>query len=261
MAAGGSGGANWCAPYVWVPEEHRLLRPGGSLLVLGHTPLAMACMPVDGSIPCRDTLQRDYFGMHRLPWDETADEPACVEFNLPVSASFNLFRDTGFDVVDFVALQAPAPGAAATSLTLEQQQKLCIARLLPLKPQIILMDEPCSALDARGTAAIERLIAGLKPAYTVVIVTHNMAQARRTSDECIFMLLGEAAAGAGHVRLVEQLDEGGDSPVGRHEPRQLRVARRPVDQQLPVTAGVLPLAGHDPVGLPDRVRSEELQHR
>jgi phosphate transport system ATP-binding protein len=53
------------------------------------------------------------------------------------------------------------------------------------------MDEPCSALDARGTAAIERLIAGLKPAYTVVIVTHNMAQARRTSDECIFMLLGE----------------------------------------------------------------------
>jgi len=76
-------------------------------------------------------------------------------------------------------------------LTLEQQQKLCIARLLPLKPQIILMDEPCSALDARGTAAIERLIASLAPAYTVVIVTHNMAQARRASDECIFMLLGE----------------------------------------------------------------------
>jgi phosphate transport system ATP-binding protein len=81
--------------------------------------------------------------------------------------------------------------ANATSLTLEQQQKLCIARLLPLKPQIILMDEPCSALDARGTAAIERLIAGLRSTYTVVIVTHNMAQARRTSDECIFMLLGE----------------------------------------------------------------------
>jgi phosphate transport system ATP-binding protein len=82
-------------------------------------------------------------------------------------------------------------GTIATSLTLEQQQKLCIARLLPLKPQIILMDEPCSALDARGTAAIERLIASLAPAYTVVIVTHNMAQARRASDECIFMLLGE----------------------------------------------------------------------
>jgi phosphate transport system ATP-binding protein len=78
----------------------------------------------------------------------------------------------------------------ATTLTLEQQQKLCIARLLPLKPPIILMDEPCSALDARGTAAIERLIATLTPAYTVVIVTHNMAQARRASDDCIFMLLG-----------------------------------------------------------------------
>ena len=79
----------------------------------------------------------------------------------------------------------------ATRLTLEQQQKLCIARLLPLKPRVILMDEPCSALDAEGTAAIERLMDGLRGKYTIVIVTHNMAQARRTSDECIFMLLGE----------------------------------------------------------------------
>jgi phosphate transport system ATP-binding protein len=76
-------------------------------------------------------------------------------------------------------------------LTLEQQQTLCIARLLPLKPQVILMDEPCSALDARGTEAIETLIASLTPTYTVVIVTHNMAQARRVSDQCAFMLLGE----------------------------------------------------------------------
>ncbi|MBL9171652.1 MAG: phosphate ABC transporter ATP-binding protein [Verrucomicrobiales bacterium] len=79
----------------------------------------------------------------------------------------------------------------ATSLQLEQQQKLCIARLLPLKPEIILMDEPCSALDVEGTRAIEELMFGLKGRYTIVIVTHNMAQARRTSDECIFMLLGE----------------------------------------------------------------------
>jgi phosphate transport system ATP-binding protein len=82
-------------------------------------------------------------------------------------------------------------GQKATVLTLEQQQKLCIARLLPLKPRVILMDEPCSALDAEGTAAIERLMDGLRGKYTIVIVTHNMAQARRTSDECIFMLLGE----------------------------------------------------------------------
>ncbi len=79
----------------------------------------------------------------------------------------------------------------ATLLTLEQQQKLCIARLLPLKPRVILMDEPCSALDAEGTEQIESLLNSLREKYTVVIVTHNMAQARRTTDECIFMLLGE----------------------------------------------------------------------
>ena len=79
----------------------------------------------------------------------------------------------------------------ATTLQLEQQQKLCIARLLPLKPEVILMDEPCSALDVEGTRAIEELMLALKGRYTIIIVTHNMAQARRASDECIFMLLGE----------------------------------------------------------------------
>jgi phosphate transport system ATP-binding protein len=79
----------------------------------------------------------------------------------------------------------------ATELTLEQQQKLCIARLLPLKPDIILMDEPCSALDAAGIERIEDLISGLKEKFTIVMVTHNMAQARRVSDECIFMLMGQ----------------------------------------------------------------------
>ncbi len=79
----------------------------------------------------------------------------------------------------------------ATTLPLEQQQKLCIARLLPLKPEVILMDEPCSALDAEGDRAIEELMCALRGRYTIVIVTHNMAQARRASDECIFMLLGE----------------------------------------------------------------------
>jgi phosphate transport system ATP-binding protein len=79
----------------------------------------------------------------------------------------------------------------ATTLQLEQQQKLCIARLLPVKPEIILMDEPCSALDIEGTRAIEELMWDLRGRYTIVIVTHNMAQARRASEECIFMLLGE----------------------------------------------------------------------
>jgi phosphate transport system ATP-binding protein len=80
--------------------------------------------------------------------------------------------------------------AKATTLQLEQQQKLCIARLLPLKPEVILMDEPCSALDVEGTRAIEELMFELEGHYTIVIVTHNMAQARRASDESIFMLMG-----------------------------------------------------------------------
>jgi phosphate transport system ATP-binding protein len=79
----------------------------------------------------------------------------------------------------------------ATSLQLEQQQKLCIARLLPLKPEVILMDEPCSALDTEATLAIEELMLALAGRYTMLIVTHNMAQARRVSQECAFMLLGE----------------------------------------------------------------------
>ena len=81
--------------------------------------------------------------------------------------------------------------AKATTLLLEQQQKLCLARLLPLKPEVILMDEPASALDVSGTRAIEDLMFELRGRYTIVIVTHNMAQARRASDESLFMLLGE----------------------------------------------------------------------
>ncbi|MCB1761588.1 MAG: phosphate ABC transporter ATP-binding protein [Gammaproteobacteria bacterium] len=79
----------------------------------------------------------------------------------------------------------------ATQLSLEEQQKLCIARLLPVQPQILLMDEPCSALDPKGTEAVEELIWELAGKYTILIVTHNMAQARRASEECIFMLMGK----------------------------------------------------------------------
>ena len=79
----------------------------------------------------------------------------------------------------------------ATALSLEEQQKLCIARLLPVKPGVLLMDEPCSALDPKGTEAVEELIWELRGEYTILIVTHNMAQARRASEECIFMLMGK----------------------------------------------------------------------
>ena len=79
----------------------------------------------------------------------------------------------------------------ATRLSLEEQQKLCIGRLLPVKPEVLLMDEPCSALDPAGTEAVEELIWDLCGQYSILIVTHNMAQARRASEECIFMLLGK----------------------------------------------------------------------
>jgi len=82
-------------------------------------------------------------------------------------------------------------GAPAGGLSLEAQQKLCIARLLPVKPRLLLMDEPCSALDPAATTAVEELIWELRGEYTIVIVTHNMAQARRASEECVFMLMGE----------------------------------------------------------------------
>ena len=79
----------------------------------------------------------------------------------------------------------------ATNLSLEQQQRLCIARLLVVKPDILLMDEPCSALDPMSTARIEELMQELKKDYTIIIVTHNMQQAARVSDDTGYMLLGE----------------------------------------------------------------------
>jgi phosphate transport system ATP-binding protein len=72
-----------------------------------------------------------------------------------------------------------------------QQQRLCIARTLAVEPEVILMDEPCSALDPIATLKIEELIAELKQSYTIVIVTHNMQQAARVADRTAFMLAGE----------------------------------------------------------------------
>ncbi len=78
-----------------------------------------------------------------------------------------------------------------TSLSGGQQQRLCIARALAVKPEVLLMDEPCSALDPIATGKIEELIYQLKERYTVVIVTHNMQQAARASDYTGFLLMGE----------------------------------------------------------------------
>ncbi len=80
---------------------------------------------------------------------------------------------------------------SALTLSLEQQQRLCIARLLTVIPDILLMDEPCSALDPVATQSLEELMGRLKDEYTIVIVTHNMQQAARVSQDFGFMLLGE----------------------------------------------------------------------
>lgn len=79
----------------------------------------------------------------------------------------------------------------ATRLSGGQQQRLCIARAVSLRPEFILMDEPCSALDPISTAKIEELILQLKKDYTIVIVTHSMQQAQRLADKTVFMYMGE----------------------------------------------------------------------
>ena len=80
---------------------------------------------------------------------------------------------------------------SALKLSGGQQQRLCIARALTADPEILLLDEPCSALDVKSTQTIEELLLQLKERYTIVIVTHNLFQARRIADDCIFMLNGQ----------------------------------------------------------------------
>lgn len=81
--------------------------------------------------------------------------------------------------------------ASAMGMSGGQQQRLCIARLLAVEPEVLLMDEPCSALDPISTMKIEELVTELKPKYTIVMVTHNMQQAARVSDYTAFFLSGE----------------------------------------------------------------------
>ncbi len=131
-----------------------------------------------------------------------------VVFGLRIHSTFGSLRRAALDEAVEKALREvflwddlkDRLRARATMLQLEQQQKLCIARLLPLKPQVILMDEPCSALDSEATLGIEELMLNLAERYTILIVTHNMAQARRVSQESAFMLLGEIVE---HARTEE----------------------------------------------------------
>lgn len=104
------GAALWCDPFEWLPEAHRLLRPGGRLVFLSTSTIAVMCMPRDGTIPCTERLERDYFSIHRQDWREAIDEPGGMDFNLPISGWFRLFIETGFAVEDFREIQAPVRG-------------------------------------------------------------------------------------------------------------------------------------------------------
>jgi phosphate transport system ATP-binding protein len=103
------------------------------------------------------------------------------------------------------------------SLSGGQQQRLCIARALAVRPQVLLMDEPCSALDPISTRVVEETIAELAPEITIVIVTHNMQQAARVSDQCAFFLVEEQRA-PGRIIEVGATKKMFDSP---DDPRTL----------------------------------------
>jgi phosphate transport system ATP-binding protein len=124
--------------------------------------------------------------------------PKSIFANVAWGAQINGYRGNMSELVE-QALQGAAlwddvkDKLHANALTLSggQQQRLCIARAIAMKPEVLLMDEPCSALDPIATGRIEDLIDKLKAEYTVVLVTHNMQQAARVSDRTAFMLMGE----------------------------------------------------------------------
>jgi phosphate transport system ATP-binding protein len=106
-------------------------------------------------------------------------------------ATLRRIVDASLEAVGLLGVAGVGRDQPALSLSGERQQRLCIARALATAPEVLLMDEPCSALDPIATAGIEALMQTLVTSYTIVIVTHNMAQARRASHRTGFMLMGE----------------------------------------------------------------------
>ena len=166
------------------------VRTSGSIRVLGHDVLEDQVEPVQlrkevGMVfqrpnPLPLSIRDNVLFGHRIHRGKVRTTRADEEEILEKALREVLLWDSVKDRLD----------RRATGLSLEEQQKLCIARLLPVKPSVILMDEPCSALDPAGTEAVEDLMWELRGEYTILIVTHNMAQARRASEETIYMLLG-----------------------------------------------------------------------
>ena len=137
--------------------------------------------------------------------------PMSIAENVLFGARYHGFvRDRAADVQHYLELVGlwdevcDRLNASAYTLSGGQQQRLCLARTLAVRPSVVLMDEPCSALDPRATALIERLIRALARDYTIVVVTHNIAQAKRIADHCVFMLDGDVlAAGTREEILIE----------------------------------------------------------
>ena len=102
------GAAIWCEPEAWLAETHRLLRPGGELVFLGHHPLAMVCSAPAGDVPAGRTLERPYFGLRQLDWTNALEDAGGIEFNMPIGEWFALFADIGFTVDNYVEIQAPS---------------------------------------------------------------------------------------------------------------------------------------------------------
>jgi len=102
------GAAIWCDPHAWIPEAHRLLRPGGRLRFLGNHPLVMCCYGPDGS-PAEERLHRDWFGMHRFDWRGAEVDPGGIEFNLGTAGWIELFLRTGFEIEGYLELGTKDP--------------------------------------------------------------------------------------------------------------------------------------------------------
>jgi phosphate transport system ATP-binding protein len=200
-----------------INERLSYVKTTGSVRVLGHDVYApeVELIQVRKQIgmvfqrpnPLPLSIRENVLFGHRLHHpgrSSRAEEDALVEESLQTVLLWDEVKDH---------LYRPAIG-----LSLEAQQKLCIARLLPVKPAVLLMDEPCSALDPKGTEAVEELLWQLRGQYTILIVTHNMAQARRATEECIFMLMGKVIehTATGDMFVSPQYKETADYIEGRY---------------------------------------------
>jgi phosphate transport system ATP-binding protein len=174
-----------------INERFETVRTSGSIHVLGHDVYdpSVELVQVRKNIgmvfqrpnPLPLSIRDNVLFGHRLHYDGPKQSRAEIDDLVEQTLQTVLLWDKVKDRLK----------SSANALSLEEQQKLCIARLLPQKPAVLLMDEPCSALDPNGTEAVEEMIWRLRGDYTIVLVTHNMAQARRASDTTVFMLLGK----------------------------------------------------------------------